>query len=394
MSSFVLNSTQSEIRRGCIFSENFEDYKKIIKNNGIINGNPHIYFGMETDGTDDKITYLTDYKNVKAVSFWVTLATTTEDIMQLSSSHSIEVSAGTLTATGFSSPTIWINGVATSTITTNRSFVTIKTATEFDADDFIVGQDDSYGQFKIEQLRLWDVELVLQEHIDFYNNETYRYMNKSILWLPMTNGFHDPDNNRVLDISGNSYHNDLGNGAGSNEPTKLLHIGYETDGTQYLKRDNFIDASVVSHTVLVVAKLVDFSTDQAILSYEESTTDTGFLFLFVSSGTQLRFYVGSSSSANAASSTNIAKNNILVLVGVHDGVDTSIWINGTHEADASTPISPGFTSSMDLVHFARGDLSQDMVNESRIFNAMVWDFALTPLQINDLYLDMKSKGFV
>ena len=67
--------------------------------------------------------------DTKRVDLWVNLDTTTEDIIDLSATHSIEVSGGTITATGFTSPTIYMNGVLTSTITAS-SFKLITVTTE------------------------------------------------------------------------------------------------------------------------------------------------------------------------------------------------------------------------------------------------------------------------
>lgn len=196
MSKLIKNSLSAERIRGCVFAENFENNTAVVDNGGTITSAPIINFSMTTDGTDDQVSYPL-VKNVKSVSFWITLASTTEDIMQLSSSHSIEVSTGTITVTGFTNPTIYVNGSATSTITTDRSFVTIVTDTAFDADDIVVGADDSFGEFTIEQLKVWNDVLTIQEISDYYNNAAFIYESKAVIDLAMGQSEHNPsgDNN-------------------------------------------------------------------------------------------------------------------------------------------------------------------------------------------------------
>ena len=78
--------------------------------------------------------------NLKTVSFWASLETTTEELLKLSASHSIEAAAGTLTATGFTAPTIYVDGVATTTITALvKHMITVTTDTTVAASAFEMG---------------------------------------------------------------------------------------------------------------------------------------------------------------------------------------------------------------------------------------------------------------
>ena len=84
------------------------------------------------NGTTSKIVYPKVHA-LKSIRIRLTATNTTQDIIKLSDTHSISVSAGTISATGFSSPTIYVNGVASSTLTTNPSEIIITTATAIDA---------------------------------------------------------------------------------------------------------------------------------------------------------------------------------------------------------------------------------------------------------------------
>jgi hypothetical protein len=57
--------------------------------------------------------------NIKSVSFWVNPSSTTESLLSLTATIYVSASSGTITATGFTSPTIYVNGKVNSTLTAN-----------------------------------------------------------------------------------------------------------------------------------------------------------------------------------------------------------------------------------------------------------------------------------
>jgi len=109
------------------------------------------------DGTDDSVNQPTSIPNVQSLSFWVRPATTTQSILQLSSSVSVSASSGTIVATGFASPTIYVNGKVNSTITANTwSHIEITSNTAFTADAIKFGVIGStYFNGKIDEPKLF-----------------------------------------------------------------------------------------------------------------------------------------------------------------------------------------------------------------------------------------------
>ncbi|MEA3495203.1 MAG: hypothetical protein U9R42_04120, partial [Bacteroidota bacterium] len=93
-------------------------------------------FELEFDGTNDYVDIGTGPTIVKTVEFWVNPATTTEDCIDLNGSEYIEISSGTLTANGFTSPTIYVNGaVSTSVSASVWQHVAVTTTTLINASD-------------------------------------------------------------------------------------------------------------------------------------------------------------------------------------------------------------------------------------------------------------------
>jgi len=123
-------------------------------------------------GTASKIVYLAK-RGVKSVRIKIALTTTTEDILKLSSSHNIVVSAGTITANGFSSPTIYVDGAATATVTTASKEIVVTTATAFTADDIQLGYVSSYLDGIVDLFGLNNTTLTASYISNLYNNKTY-----------------------------------------------------------------------------------------------------------------------------------------------------------------------------------------------------------------------------
>ena len=256
MSNSALTSTAlpAEIMRGCRFAQNFWDKSSMLRDGWTLTNNPTLDDGITCDGTNQKAEHTGPVRDVQSVSFWVTLGSTTEDILQLSAAHSIEAGAGTLTATGWAAPTIMVDGVVTAVITTARSFVTVTTATPFDADDIAVGEVAAYGDFKMEDLKIWarSAVLTLQEALDYTNNATWNWENLLRCNLQMRTHDYDPVNVRTLDSSGYGNHAQLGDGIGGAEPSQGAGR-MEFDGSEYLIVP--ADASLPAGTYTVLMAL-------------------------------------------------------------------------------------------------------------------------------------------
>jgi hypothetical protein len=103
------------------------------------------------DGATSKVTGSKIIKGIKTVGFWIRPNNiATQGILNLDGgTHKISTNAsGVITATGFSSPTYYINGLATTTPTLTIgqwNYVEITTATGFDStSSFTVGTDGTY----------------------------------------------------------------------------------------------------------------------------------------------------------------------------------------------------------------------------------------------------------
>lgn len=143
--------------------------------NGGIPSNMSYAGGKATfNGTNSQISYSRVLYGVKSVLINVTLTTTTEDILKLSSTHSIEAGSGTVTATGWSSPTIYVDGVATATITTGAHQIIVTTATAFTADDIKYGTVSGFLDGSIDLSVIYSPALTAEEAINLYEGKRFK----------------------------------------------------------------------------------------------------------------------------------------------------------------------------------------------------------------------------
>ena len=132
-------------------------------NNGTITGQPVtqeniLGDAMYFDGTDDYIDIGSTSQTVNTVSFWIKPTTTSEDIIDLDGgTHTIEVSSGTLTATGFDTPTIYVDGNVSSTLVAGLwQHVVITTAAGFTASDLDIGKETTYFDGYLADIKIYN----------------------------------------------------------------------------------------------------------------------------------------------------------------------------------------------------------------------------------------------
>lgn len=127
------------------------------------------------DGSNDVVTGSATLTNIKTISFWVRLPVTssTQELIDLNGSAYItSTSPGTITTTGFTSPTIYIDGKTATSITANRwHHVAVTTATGLSASALKLGQiSTNYGQMFMDEFQLYSSELSASQVKSLYNS--------------------------------------------------------------------------------------------------------------------------------------------------------------------------------------------------------------------------------
>jgi len=112
---------------------------------------------LQFDGSNDYVSVSNTVNNIQSVSFWTRPATTSEQFIDLNGSAYIQSSSGTISATGFTSPTIYVDGVVSSTITANKwSYVSVTTGTALTGSVIKVAQvSTNYGQVFMDEVKIY-----------------------------------------------------------------------------------------------------------------------------------------------------------------------------------------------------------------------------------------------
>lgn len=129
---------------------------------------------MEFNGSTDFIDIGSGYNGVKSVEFWAKPQTTTEYFVDLNGTAYVSSSGGTLAATGFTSPTIYVDGVASSTIVAGIwQHVVITTGTGINASDLDIGRIEGVGYLEgeIAEVRMYSDVLTATEIREHYDGQ-------------------------------------------------------------------------------------------------------------------------------------------------------------------------------------------------------------------------------
>jgi len=128
------------------------------------------------NGSSDKITIGDIRQSVKSASFWINLDdNTTRDIIDFDGgTHVLSVDAsGDIVATGFSSPTIYINNDSADPAVSTGAFthVIVTTATGFTASSLVIGYETTWLDGDFSRLRLYSTVLTDEERYILYQGD-------------------------------------------------------------------------------------------------------------------------------------------------------------------------------------------------------------------------------
>ena len=108
--------------------------------------------------------------NIQSIVFWTKPTTTSDEYININATTYITSSSGTLSATGVTSPSIYVNGVSNGTITANSwNHVVVTTATALTGGSFEVGRaNGSYLTGSIDDVRIYNRALSPREVSQLY----------------------------------------------------------------------------------------------------------------------------------------------------------------------------------------------------------------------------------
>lgn len=126
---------------------------------------------LEFDGTNDVVSVGNLGSVGNSISVWVKPSTTTQKILELSGTAYIEIAAGVVSASGFTAPTIYIDGrPKTSFPDTNWHLVTVVDTTAVNASAMNIGkQSTTYFTGQLDDVRVYNYALSAGQVKKVYN---------------------------------------------------------------------------------------------------------------------------------------------------------------------------------------------------------------------------------
>ena len=114
---------------------------------------------LDFPGSNQYVSVGSVYNGVKTVAFWIWADSTTKNIIDLNATATIDVSSGTIRGNNFTSPTIYIDGIASSTPTIDTAgwhFVVITTGTGINASAVDIGRiSTGYFDGRLDDVRMY-----------------------------------------------------------------------------------------------------------------------------------------------------------------------------------------------------------------------------------------------
>lgn len=344
-------------RCGAIWTErgdSISDWRRI----GTVTSLPTIgksAYGKYTafDGTDDKIAVSGVNLAIKSVVMHVYLATTTEQIVDFDGGTSyIHANAGTLTATGFTAPTLYVDGVVTSTITMGWHHIAVTTGTSVPSTAIQFGTDNvNFGNVYIANISLWNRALSATEVSQLYYGTAFDYEKAEKAHWTQSN-VNDAD----ISFAGNAYNM---TGTGIVASTDIIGGPYGGKATQYNGTDERASAGDVGN-IRTVSLMVNPDTTTEELVYLDTGKD-----VMVSGGTVT--YTGVTADATYV-----------------NGVETTAL-----EAGKWQHLVCVFNANVDANLFG---LAYDGTNfgAATLGDCRIYTLPLTNLQVSDLWATIKQ----
>jgi len=306
--------------------------------------------GLVMDGVDDAVNLGNTGLTVKTVAIMLTPKSTSEDIADLDGgTHTIEVTTGTVTATGFSSPTIYVNGLSGSTLAANQSqLIIITTATGISASAFQVGTETTFFDGTISAVMVSADEFTATEAAELMAEmEDTVYPTKP---SGRATAIQKPDlddsalytafemkktKNTLVDLANQN----TGTIYGTASRNGLLGYSMDFDGTDdYV---TFGDTSTLAFmhltavfTVSAWIKLDDYTKagTQTLLATASSSAHNGFALYYDTNNDRMewQYYNGSSATTGNSTVNSMANNEWNHIMYVGDGTTIDFYLNGVY----------------------------------------------------------------
>jgi hypothetical protein len=359
------------------------------------------------DGTNDVVTVANTINGVQTVSFWAKVQSTssTQELIDLNGTDYLTSVSGTVTANGFGTETVYVDGQVGATLTANRwHYVTVTTSSSLSASAIKIGQvSTNYGQLFMDEVKIYNyARTAAQVKQDFLKgasdkgssavlgSSSQSYLSNGLVgyWKmdeSAANGCTGGSNDSC-DSSGNG-NDGAWNGDATTTAGKFGN-GITLDGTgDYVNipdpSSGTLDFGTGNFTVSTWAKTSDTTNQSRLLTKGGGGTPLYQLTKTAAGLVNFQVRDGSSNSATATGVTNIADGTWHHILGTRIGTTTNIYIDGKLDATGTNTSLGSADNAVALTigQFGDGTLYfAGQLDEVRVYNR-----DLSPAEARGLY---------
>ncbi|KKS19357.1 MAG: hypothetical protein UU77_C0052G0001, partial [candidate division WWE3 bacterium GW2011_GWC1_41_7] len=347
----------------------------------------------------------------QTVSFWIKPNSNTESILKLSDTEYISASSGTLSATGFDTPAIYVNGTTSTTLTANVwQHVQVTTATPITADAVALGLANSaYLTGELDEVKLYNYVRSTQNRIEDFNAghpAPGSPIASAIGHWRFDEGTDNQCSGGVKDAcnTGSAGTNLDAEQTGMAIPATstsgwttegrfgmALNFDYSNDKVTVID-NSYLDVN--QHTLSAWVRFRSFGAlsepDNIIAGKYDAGASQRSYILFADSTGHVKYRTSSdgasSGTVDSTSTTALSTDTWYYVAGTFDGTNQNLYINGILE-DTDTQASV-FSGNADFVIGATSPSSR--FTAARIDDVKLYNFSLSPEQIILDYNQAKS----
>lgn len=288
------------------------------------------------NGTTQYFNTTNNISSVKTIAFWTYPHATTDYFVDLDGTRTIDASSGTVRANNFTQATIYVNGLAGTTIAANAwSHVAVTTTDTVNTGNSLrVGRlSSSYMDGQIDEFRLYNRVFSAKEIADLYS-----FAPGPVAWWKMDgntgSGVDDSSGNGTTLTNTNSTPYASGKfGSALNFTAASSQYAYAADNaTLSLTSDLTVDA-------WIYPKSNTAATEYEIAGKWDNTNQS---YLLAQYGDEIRFYVDSSSNYVTTDAANLSTGTWYHVAAQYNAAAQSVnvYVNGVKQATTTTGTIP------------------------------------------------------
>lgn len=381
-----------------VFDTSGNGYNATSTDDNIITGK--IGQALSFNGASDVVS-AGNIGNVNSISFWINTSSTTQKIINLNATTYVEIASGTITATGFTSPTIYIDDVVTSTLTSGWHHVAITTGSAITASTMELGRvGTNYMSGSLDDVRFYSRAISASEVTRLYQLGGTTKINKTLERPGETieSGLVGSWSFNGADVSGTTAYDRSGsanNGTLTNGPTATIGkvgqaLSFDGTNDEMTTATNQGNGSNVKIFTLSAWFKTSSASGKKIIGLESNQTGTGSSAydreIYIGTDGKVYFRIWDGANKTAVSSATFTDNNwhhavavstgdsgsitlyvdgvlqqTTVIGSIYASYSTSYWRIGGYIVGAPNGASGYFPGSIDEVRIYNRALSADEI---------------------------------